>query len=79
MHAQPTEQPASRFERLTINCPHQIIGLFDEAAARNFQSRSEYTRRAVIERLRADGVLVSGPEAKGAGGSEKSPLPKRKP
>ena len=48
---------AARFtESLRIRCPASLPVAIDAAAARNLMTASEYVRRSVIERLRADGI-----------------------
>src|SRR6266852_4386026 len=48
---------AARFtESLRIRCPASLPAAIDTAAARNLMTASEYVRRSVIERLRADGI-----------------------
>ena len=43
---------------LQVRAPAQLINAVDEGADRGLITRSDYVRLAVIERLRADGVLV---------------------
>ena len=43
---------------LQVRAPSQLIDAVDEGADRGLITRSDYVRLAVIERLRADGVLV---------------------
>jgi hypothetical protein len=48
---------SSRFtDRMFIRCPASLPPAIDKAAAQNLMTASEYVRRSVIERLRADGV-----------------------
>jgi uncharacterized protein with beta-barrel porin domain len=48
---------ASRFQKLVqFRAPESLSGAIDAAARRDCQSKSEYIRRSVIERLRADGI-----------------------
>jgi hypothetical protein len=42
-------------ESLRIRCPPSFPVAIDTAAARNLMTASEYVRRSVIDRLRADG------------------------
>jgi hypothetical protein len=41
---------------LHVLAPRSLTDAVKEAAARELTSNSEYVRRAVIERLRADGI-----------------------
>lgn len=48
---------ASKFQRLVqFRVPDALSDAIDSAAMRHFQSKSEYVRRSVIDKLRADGV-----------------------
>jgi hypothetical protein len=48
---------AARFtERVLVRCPASLPPAIDRAAAQNLMTPSEYVRRCVIDRLRADGV-----------------------
>jgi hypothetical protein len=48
---------AARFtDSLRIRCPASLPVAIDTAAARNLMTASEYVRRSVIDRLRADGI-----------------------
>jgi hypothetical protein len=48
---------AARFtDSLRIRCPACLPAAIDAAAARNLMSASEYIRRSVIDRLKADGI-----------------------
>jgi hypothetical protein len=48
---------ASRFtDSIRIRCPASLPVAIDKAAARHLMSSSEYVRRSVIDRLRADGI-----------------------
>lgn len=56
--ALPKSSPdgSARFtERVQIRCPPSLPPVIDRAAAKNLMTASEYVRRSVIERLRADG------------------------
>jgi len=47
---------AARFtDSLRIRCPASLPAAIDTAAARNLMTASEYVRRSVIDRLKADG------------------------
>jgi hypothetical protein len=39
-----------------VRCPPSLPVAIDKAAAQNLMTASEYVRRSVIERLRADGI-----------------------
>ena len=43
-------------ERLFIRCPPSLRPAIDRAAAKNLMTSSEYVRRSVIDRLKADGI-----------------------
>ena len=48
---------ASRFsETLRVRCPAALPTAVEIAATRALMSSSEYVRRSVIERLKADGI-----------------------
>jgi hypothetical protein len=54
---QKSTTDAARFtESLRIRCPIALPRAIDKAAARNLMTPSEYVRRSVIDRLRADGI-----------------------
>jgi hypothetical protein len=52
------KEPAMSAKRNTIHlvAPSSLTAAIREAATRELTSNSEYVRRAVIERLRSDGV-----------------------
>lgn len=55
-----TENPsddAKLDQRVTFKSSDALLSVVDLAAARNFSTRSDYIRGAVVERLRRDGVL----------------------
>jgi hypothetical protein len=55
---------AIKFQRLVqFRVPEALSHAIDTAAIKHFQSKSEYVRRSVIDRLRADGVTVEETEA----------------
>ena len=59
MSAAPDSSPDSsgRFtERLLVRCPPSLPPAIDRAAAKNLMTSSEYIRRSVIDRLKADGI-----------------------
>jgi Arc/MetJ-type ribon-helix-helix transcriptional regulator len=41
-----------------FRAPKKLSDVIDETATKNFQTRSEYIRRSIVERLRADGVIL---------------------
>jgi hypothetical protein len=43
-------------ERVLIRCPASLPRAIDQAAAMNLMTPSEYVRRSVIDRLKADGI-----------------------
>lgn len=59
-NSQPSD--ASRFtDDLRVRCPPALPIAIDKAAARHLMSASEYVRRSVIDRLKADGIdLAAG-------------------
>jgi hypothetical protein len=40
-----------------FRAPEALSSVIDETASKNFQTRSEYIRRSIVERLKADGVV----------------------
>ena len=53
----PTTHNSARFtERVLIRCPATLPPAIDRAAAKHFMTSSEYVRRSVIDRLKADGI-----------------------
>ena len=50
---------ALRFDaEIRARCPAAMVSATDKAAIKNLMSTSEYVRRCIIDRLRADGVEV---------------------
>lgn len=49
-------------DRLQVRCPPALTTMLEAAAAREMSTPSDYVRRAVASRLRADG-FESGAEA----------------
>jgi len=48
---------AARFtDRVLVRCPASLPPAIDRAAAKNLMTASEYVRRSVIDRLKADGI-----------------------
>jgi len=41
-----------------FRAPERLSDVIDETASKNFQTRSEYIRRSIVERLKADGVIL---------------------
>ncbi|HXB77516.1 MAG TPA: hypothetical protein VNX23_08970 [Bradyrhizobium sp.] len=55
---------ATKFQRLVqFRVPEALADAIGSAAMRHFQSKSEYVRRSVIDRLRADGVGIEEAQA----------------
>jgi len=51
------ETNGARFtDLLRVRCPPALPRAIDRAAAQNLMTASEYVRRSVIDRLKADGV-----------------------
>ena len=51
---------AHRFDKLLqVRAPGSLSDAIDTAADRRFQSKSDYIRSAVVDRLRADGIDAS--------------------
>jgi hypothetical protein len=64
-----TPDESTRFTNsLRIRCPASLPVAIDTAAARNLMTASEYVRRSVIDRLRADGIDPSGLALQSEGG-----------
>jgi hypothetical protein len=40
-----------------FRAPEALSSVIDKTASKNFQTRSEYIRRSIVERLKADGVV----------------------
>jgi hypothetical protein len=48
---------ATKFQKLVqFRAPESLSDAIDAAASKHFQSKSEYVRRSVIDRMRADGI-----------------------
>ena len=48
---------SARFtQRVLVRCPASLPPAIDRAAAKNLMTASEYVRRSVIDRLKADGI-----------------------
>ena len=57
--AQRKSDDALRFDmEIRARCPAALVTAADKAAAKNLMSTSEYVRRCVFDRLKADGVAV---------------------
>jgi hypothetical protein len=54
-----TDERASFTDSLRIRCPTVLSIAIDKAAARHLMTASEYVRRGVIDRLKADGIDLS--------------------
>jgi hypothetical protein len=52
-----TSGASARFtDSLRIRCPASLPSAIDLAAAKNLMTSSEYVRRSVIDKLKADGI-----------------------
>jgi hypothetical protein len=51
-----SNEPARFTNSLRIRCPESLPAAIDTAAARNLMTASEYVRRSIIARLKADGI-----------------------
>jgi predicted HicB family RNase H-like nuclease len=51
-------------DRMFVRCPPSLPAAIDKAASRQLMSASEYIRRSVIDRLKADGVNPAPTEQK---------------
>ena len=48
---------AAKLQKLVqFRAPEALSAAIDSAATKHFQSKSEYIRRSVIDRLKADGI-----------------------
>ena len=48
---------AARFtDSFRVRCPASLPAAIDAAAARHLMTASEYVRRSIIDRLKADGI-----------------------
>ena len=56
MSLAPSDDGRRFTDSLRIRCQPRLINAIDKAAARNLMTASEYVRRSVIERLKADGI-----------------------
>ena len=53
----------TRFDgKLIIGCTSELPKAIDEAATARLMKPSEYVRRAIIDRLQADGVAIGTPD-----------------
>lgn len=50
------EDTARFSDSIRIRCPASLPAAIDTAAARNLMTASEYIRRSVIDRLKAEGI-----------------------
>ena len=55
------EDPSRFTDDLRIRCPAALPPAINRAAALNLMTASEYVRRSVIDRLKADGVPLQPP------------------
>ena len=56
-----TDRPASSKNSLHVRAPMSLTSAIRDAAERELMSPSEYTRRALVEKLRRDGALPMQP------------------
>ena len=57
-------KPVMRFTgRFIVRCPASLVDAVERAAEKNIMTPSEYIRRCVIDRLKADGVKIGGGDA----------------
>jgi hypothetical protein len=53
-----SSEGSARFtDRMFVRCPPSLPAAIDRAAAQNLMTASEYVRRSVIDRLKADGIV----------------------
>jgi hypothetical protein len=58
--AQRKTDGALRFDmEIRARCPASLVSAADKAAAKNMMSTSEFIRRCVFDRIRADGIEVA--------------------
>jgi metal-responsive CopG/Arc/MetJ family transcriptional regulator len=51
---------ATKFQKLVqFRAPESLTEAINSAASKHLQSRSEYVRRSIIDRLKADGIDAS--------------------
>jgi hypothetical protein len=54
---QSCPRASARFtDRVVVRCPASLPSAIDRAAAKSLMTSSEYIRRSVIDRLKADGI-----------------------
>jgi len=51
-------------DRIIIRCPPLLCRAIDEAATKNLSTQSDYVRRAIIDRLKEDGIDITKPRLK---------------
>jgi len=49
--------------RILVRCQPSLVAAIDRAAVKNLMTASEYIRRALIKRVKADGVRIGGGDA----------------
>lgn len=59
VEARKSERPSRYSDLLKLRVQPVLNKAIDRAAAENLMSSSEYVRRSVIDRLRADGIDLS--------------------
>ena len=59
--AQRKTDDVLRFDdEIRARCPASLVAAADKAAARSLMSQSEYIRRCIFDRVRADGIDPTG-------------------
>jgi hypothetical protein len=58
LSSQGAGNKAGGIRQSRFRAPEKLSDVIDETASKNFQTRSEYIRRSIVERLKADGVIL---------------------
>ncbi len=53
------KEPVKYSKQIVFSCQPEVVERVDEAAAAKMMKSSEYIRRAIIDSLKADGMLKS--------------------
>lgn len=62
--AQRKTEDVLRFDgEIRARCPSALISAAEKAAAKNMMSSSEFVRRCIFDRVRADGIDPTGAAA----------------
>jgi hypothetical protein len=56
-----SDDPTRFTDSLRVRCPPSLPVAIDKAASRHLMTASEYVRRSVIDRLKADGISPANP------------------